>query len=1211
MPLLSASNLLALQRAAGNAAVVARWDLPHSMPARQHADTPGRITVQRSPGRYDDDGLDVEASTPSGSAAWFFPPEQLKPDLHELLSGDASQIDAIETAIAGVLSDEDGPVHETWVYLESPPVADLLRRDLASWTGSRTLPQFAAWIARRAAARRATALLYDLEQHLEADGEIRPGVLNWSRELAALRASPPIEPTTVIEASKLDRYDLALTILEGEAAGFEDDPSAELHTEALATAIWDRYAAPAEAPAALADQELVRTNSEAFLETWLPQIVAARFVPDDFDIGSFAPESSGGAEEERNALLDTYLSESAQPAMQLYLLDRWVGDPERSDPEGFLNTEDLDALREDLLEHLADDFLRWAAGDESYRVSLWDEVAKATAYDALVTLVTAGRASEALNAGLEERFLSTDTAGLTEDEWAIANDPAGYAERTTAAATGVHTLLGRLTPGVDLETSLIGWFDEAAGLLPGTDEAEAALVGSLIAVFHALVNVGELVVREKEAARERLRDELDLSFDAIADIIRDEAEFADEFLAEQWIPMLKTVALERVTANKAELESALADWPRHREEAGAKFRICAHFLGDMIDKLESGEYETVELEGQALTAEHLEQLRVAREFCLGEAESLDDPEKAEETRDQMEEAVAGFATVEENILSGEYEPIDYSKAVYDEARQRLGIEWYSDFTTMRVALQRWEVVPENAFLAYAIARWQWEEKVRELDEQFALFVGLGLLTVASLVVPGAAGAVLAGIDLAVGLSVGVEAVDDAYDVLALARLDTDGSIRGITVEQAEEALTTAWIGLGLSIIIAAGLGALFGRLLIKGRGATAIPGELTRLNALIKVDAVAAEKLLAKVPDAYKAEELLELTGDSVLLGRMLDKTENVKDLEFALMFGEAAEIARMLDLAGDAKQLARVFDHATDAAGAFRLLEAVDDPAQLAKLLDRYTADRLLVFLDAGASPAAVLRLDAVLDLLPASVRAGLDDAALARLADARVIGHLEAVADLQGVGRAAGLEDWVSFHGVKGMDELVTSTNELREVQRLVDQYPDAVIRMGGEQHAPIRPGTHDERMPAFDLTIEHGGAVDRSVEVSTVQDPVAQVPQFTTAVRHAADKVAERAGAGMDIPGALDAAIYHRLDVRERSLGRGKARMIDADGNVRIVTRDKLGVIRHEQDAGNLYDDFTEHLSDIANTERLDRVTLIDDTTGAVHVFERQDGTWVRTE
>jgi hypothetical protein len=72
-----------------------------------------------------------------------------------------------------------------------------------------------------------------------------------------------------------------------------------------------------------------------------------------------------------------------------------------------------------------------------------------------------------------------------------------------------------------------------------------------------------------------------------------------------------------------------------------------------------------------------------------------------------------------------------------------------------------------------------------------------------------------------------------------------------------------------------------------------------------------------------------------------------------------------------------------------------------------------------------------------------------------------------------------------------------------------------------------------------------------------------------------------------------------------------MIDADGNVRIVTRDKLGVIRHEQDAGNLYDDFTEHLSDIANTERLDRVTLIDDTTGAVHVFERQDGTWVRTE
>lgn len=955
-PVPVAASVLQLQRLVGNQATTA-------MLRSTGAAVPlGPPVVQRSPGRYDDEGLDLQVSLDGTSVSWFFAPDTLSTELRDHLAADpASRVAAIETAIDGALHDEAGPVHESSVYLESPPVAERLRRDLRSWPSTRALPEFSGWVARRAASRQQTALLYTLEQLLEVAGT-PPASIDWTRELPALRAAAPIEADTMLDASQLDRYDHVLAILARESAGSAGSPDAPLHTAELSALIWDTYVAASVPPPELGE-DFVRLHSEAFLEHWLPAIEGARFVPEDFDLEALRPTDTDELDEEREYLLAAYLGGPAEPTMQMFLLDSWVGDPLARSTEGFLAGVDLVALREDLLDHLVQDFLRWAARDTAYRLDLWDAVARQTAFDGIVAMVMAGRAAESYNGGLAERFSTVGPADLDADEWAIANDPAGYLERTSAAADATRDLLSGLRPDQGLEMTLTEWYQRAFATLPTAEPGDALVAGSLLHLFRSLANLGSILERERTAARDRIRDELDTGYEAIAAVIRDQTRFADDFIANEWLPMLKLVALEQVDANKEQLEAALADWPSYREQTAAKFNILVHVLDDFIEKLESGDYESIELDGQLITVEDVEQLRVVREFCLGQVEAVEDPDKAEETRDQMQEAIDGFASVRANIETEEYEPVDYASAVYDEARARLALSWYSDYTTLRSALARWEVVPENPFLAYAIASWQWNERVRQMDEQAAVFTALGLLTVASLVVPGVGGLVIGAVDLAVGIGMGIAGVDDAQDLLALARLDTDGTVRGITVEQAEAALHTAWLNLGLSMVLVGGIGALFGRLLIKGRAAAAIPGDLVRMNALMRVDPVAAEQILARFKDAYKAEEMLELVGDSRLLQRLLESTSDVRHLEYVLMSGEAADIARLIDLAGDTATLARLFDHAPNVAVAERLLTATDDIEGMIDLVRQVRAESIADLLERGDTVADLGRVLSYLD--------------------------------------------------------------------------------------------------------------------------------------------------------------------------------------------------------------------------------------------------------
>ncbi len=918
-----------LQHAAGNAAVVGLLAA-----AKQNTRPPSQAgdTIQRSPGDLSATDLLLTVQLGKSKLMWDFPVGELSQGTVDALRADPTQISQIEVKIAAALRDDAGPVHESQVYLEGPAVADDLRRDVIDWPAKRDLARFAGRIAARAAAVRSTKIRYPLEQSLEASGTASPGDIDWRQEVAALRGHPPGPDKTMIDASRADRFELALTILEHEATGDPQPPAGvAAHPDLLGPLIFAKYAATDPAPSELATEEMTKTHSEAFLATWLPTIRDTRLVPDDFDPGAFAP--TGDLDAVRAALVTRYVSEAAPRTMEKFLLDRWTTDPMGRSPETFVKTADIAALRGQLLEHLAKDFPRWAVTQPGFRGAFWSDVGQRAAFSAVSTLVLSARGLQSFNAGLADRFASTGPGQLTPEEFAIAQDPYGYSQRVSSAATITMGMVEHLKPGDLLEHGLLSWYTAlAASWAPGTDDAKG--VAGLMSLLQGLGGLKSAIEAQQTASEQQIARELDTGWENMATIIRDEATAAQTFLSTQWEPMLKAVALEQITKNRDEMKEHLTKWPEYRAQAVAKFQICGHLLTDMIDRLQSGDIDSVELDGQVLTAKEIPELTTARDFMQGQADILGSDEKAQDQKDDMQEAIDGFEDVREKILSGEYKPIDYTKAVYNEARQRLGITWYEDYVSLGAALDRWAIVPENPFLAYAIARWEWEAKVAEMDHQFKVFIALGLLTVASLVVPGVAGVVLAGIDLGVGIAQGVAGVTDAYALLDLARLDTKGTVRGVSVDQAKQALHTAWIGLGLNLLLVGGLGTLWARLVLKGRGAAKIPAELNNLSALVKVNPVAAEKMIGKVKDVVKLEELLTTTGDSMLLERMLDKTGDIRHLEYALMHGDPRKIGELIDLAGDAGKLGKILDSVPDAVTAERLLRLTDDAEGLGLLL-------------------------------------------------------------------------------------------------------------------------------------------------------------------------------------------------------------------------------------------------------------------------------------
>ena len=259
------------------------------------------------------------------------------------------------------------------------------------------------------------------------------------------------------------------------------------------------------------------------------------------------------------------------------------------------------------------------------------------------------------------------------------------------------------------------------------------------------------------------------------------------------------------------------------------------------------------------------------------------------------------------------------------------------------------------------------------------------------------------------------------------------------------------------------------------------------------------------------------------------------------------------------------------------------------------------------GADDAQLERISTALREagLDARLLARLGDDTVARLAHPSVLSEIEQVARLQRSGRITGLDDWIEFGAAKDAADLGRVAGELREARRLVAENPGAMVNIGGDARAPRDSTNEDRRLASFDLAVEKPiGTVQRSIEVTTLAQPVDNAAKLTPGVRHAADKVVSRLAEGQPIPGLHDATIRITL-AHHTSQGRKGTVSIDAVGNRVLHTPNGNQIPQ-----GNIFDQLVAALSTIANHQHLDRVTLVDAISGRMLAqYERTGTVWSR--
>jgi hypothetical protein len=258
----------------------------------------------------------------------------------------------------------------------------------------------------------------------------------------------------------------------------------------------------------------------------------------------------------------------------------------------------------------------------------------------------------------------------------------------------------------------------------------------------------------------------------------------------------------------------------------------------------------------------------------------------------------------------------------------------------------------------------------------------------------------------------------------------------------------------------------------------------------------------------------------------------------------------------------------------------------------------------EAGASAATSARLVAALVEAKVSSTAalGLGKDLLVRFTEPAALMELEHVAKLQSSGRIQGLGDWLAFGAKKTQLDLTNVVFELREAQRQAATNPKKVIHVGGDNQAPLR--SSGERMQSFDQTVTSSrGAVEKSIEVTTVGRPIRGDADISDALEHGTKKVDSRAGDGAPIPGEHHLAIYGELGppVSDKS-GR---QVIEPNGDRMLYT--KGGQIVKQ---GNLFEKIIQRLNKTGASQLLDHVTIIDRKTGREIVeFHRNpaSGAW----
>ncbi len=739
----------------------------------------------------------------------------LQADVAPFFAADERLAQQIEDDLGRIFNPPDRPLHETLEYMESPAVTQLIVRGLRQLpaAGSADFSELAGLLNRRTALFYEQNLLPGATDVLAGALGLDPATIDWQDLVPALRAEAElVEPTTVLEASVRDRYLMFLDMLAIEASTLPPVAGAAAVDAVAADEQLQIYLI--NRGAELFSADVFGYHSEKFVAAYLPLLTAIRYVPEGFDLEAFRPTAdTSRIDAARERIVADFLATEAESRVVLFILDRWTESGD--DPEQFLADLDLEAFRDDITSHLAEELIAQARSDPELMAALRSRAADEARFTQIAWMVGLGHGLEDHNAGLTGTFLFTPLDELSPEDAAIAADPYAYYDTSLRVGDALLSMFNSLTPDGPVELAAVR---AAVAALQAMDlpsgYAPLFLLPELLAYLAGLQRALEEQESETQAA---LAERLDLDFDAIAAVVRSFVEHADRFIRETWIPMLKQIAIEHATENRDELKYQDDNWEDIRRSRLVGFAEGAAELDFLAGELESGRSEAVEVEGQQVRRDGIPHLRnAARMLRAAGLEQLDDDVQSEK-RDKLRGAVADYDQVIEDIRDGTYNPLDYSRAVYDEARRRLGLERLEG-VTVGMVLSRSVTAVNNPFLEYAVVRWHYKEGLERDFRRAAVLFGLGLLTVASALIPGAPGVVLGAIDIGLGIYSGVQGVRDARATLRMARLDIRGTIVGVTEAEAEAALRHAWINLGVTLVLTAGVAALQARAYLRRPG---------------------------------------------------------------------------------------------------------------------------------------------------------------------------------------------------------------------------------------------------------------------------------------------------------------------------------------------------------------------------------------------------------
>jgi hypothetical protein len=875
-------------------------------------------------------------------------------DVSDSFDTDPSLLDKLAAAVDRAVNPAGVAVPETSRFIGGPLVRSLIEDELPYWTPTpdTDLYYLGELLEQRAAEFKKQKVRADLEAFLGVD----PGTVDWPALLPDLRdAFNAMGNGSLRWRSKLDRAEFVLLVLENEVASAPQVVGGSVPAN-LSDQVWT-FAMQFQ----FADKASQETFSEKDLGPYVDLIAKLEFVPASFDLAQYKPSNVDLAADERHRILDEWVAANATEATTKIVLDDWTASG--LDFQVYLKNLDLDQKKSLILDKLTDAFMLAAKSDAALDRALARMADAQATYEIISRLVDAGHAAEKRNrelvAAIDEPY-PKDRPDLDD----LVADPQMIYDGEFQLAWATSDVLSKVQRGARVDFAVVENAVTVAG--KGNIPATFGLAAFLLTVGTELQALAAMKDTERTHAREDIAERVELSWATIKKIIDDRGKEADRFL-DKWIQTLKDVATDWVNANYAEIDKFYWNFDKQAPQVSGRYRLSAWLIDDIANKLESGEITSSTLNGAVVTIKDLKDLRTAAQVLRAKADDFDTPQAREDKKDELFKARGAYQRVKSNIADGTYEPKNYGEDVVVEAKKRLGIGVFENSTLWQQATRQ-VTVRDNPFQAYVIAMWRVENIIDDAVADLLKGLLRGALTIGSLLVPGVGGLILAAIDIGIGVYSAGKNVGEARRRLDLARLDTQLTIQGVTVKDAEHALNMAWVSFAIELAMAGLFTALVGGLAFKGIQKLRMP----LLTKLAETDAALAAKLVERIGDAKLADTLLGHFGDANRLVETLAYVKDgkslaalvakVKDTELLsrLLISTGSDTA-LVELMGKFKNLEKLDTllGIADAKDLMRVLALTKDEAMVAKLVEGVGSGRAITLLESGLTGEQALRLD------------------------------------------------------------------------------------------------------------------------------------------------------------------------------------------------------------------------------------------------------------